>query len=177
MNKTLWFGAIVLVLALGPQGKLWADEAPTAAANGRQAWGPGGEGMGPRLAKMKDALGLTDEQVAKIQAIADSQKDAINALRQQTLTDMNDFRAKSKAGAKDEELKPLVDKIKTDRESMQEIRKKLTDQFQAVLTPEQEAKLEVIVEQHHEQMKKMLGQKGVLGKDQGTNGPTPTAGN
>lgn len=99
--------AAVLALGTGSTFVMAQEDAP------KKERGPGGPGRGDQLAMMKEHLGLTDEQVAKLKPILEEQQKEMRALGQDAT-----------------------------REQRQELRKKYEAQIKAVLTPEQVAKLD-----------------------------------
>lgn len=76
----------------------------------------------PKPEKMDKFLDLTDEQKAKAKEIREQSR---------------------------KEIEPLIDEMKTIREKMDKIREADMKKFEALLTPEQKAKLEAR-KQHHE---------------------------
>lgn len=79
--------------------------------------GPGGGGPGARLEQMSERLALTAEQKTKVQAILESERSSVEALRADA---------------------SLTQEAR--REKMQAIRRSFAEQIRAILTPEQQAK-------------------------------------
>ncbi len=79
--------------------------------------GPGGRG-GDRLAMMSEQLNLTADQKTKVQAILESERKSLEALREDSSLNQEARRAK-----------------------MQEIRQSFAGKIREVLTPEQQAKM------------------------------------
>ncbi len=100
-----------------------APSAPAAGAGDHK----GARGGSPeqRLAELTKKLDLTDDQVAKIKPILKDEAEALKALKEDTSVDKEAKRPK-----------------------MMEIRKSHQDQILAILTPDQQAKLKAMREQH-----------------------------
>lgn len=98
-----------------------------------------------RIVKMKEKLGLSDDQVIKIKAIFTDSKKTVEPLKKQHEADMKALKAKVKAGAADSELKLLLDALQLDNQKIMDARKTVMEQVKAILTPLQQAK-EVIGE-------------------------------
>lgn len=111
------FLVLALALAISPLAS-FAQDAPPAAPGG-PGGGRGGPRMTPeeRLKTMKETLGLTDDQVAKIKAIFEENAPKMKALRDDTALSQEDRRAK-----------------------FTELRTAETAAITAVLTPDQQAK-------------------------------------
>jgi Spy/CpxP family protein refolding chaperone len=118
LTKTL---LSVLALAVGSLAplSLSAQERPARPERAGQGGpgGPGGRG-GDRLAMMSEQLGLSADQKTKVQAILESERQSIEALRADTGLNQEARRAK-----------------------MQEIRQSFAGKIREVLTPEQQAKM------------------------------------
>ncbi len=93
-----------------------------------------------RILRMKDKLGLTDDQVKKITVIFDVEKTGMKALLKQRGDDLKTLGEKVKTGAKDEELLPLITAVQTDNQNLMTEGKKDLDQVKEILTPTQQAK-------------------------------------
>lgn len=123
MNNLRKYIVAACILAVGFSAPLVrAEDAP--ATKKDHAKGPGG-GPGERINAMKEKLGLTDAQVEQIKPIIQDEAQALKALKEDTSVEMKDKKAK-----------------------MMEIRKSHQDQINAILTPEQQAKLKAGREQH-----------------------------
>ncbi len=101
---------------------LRADEpAKPAAREGRPAKGEKGPKGGDRLANLTEQLSLTPAQVEQIKPILNSERDAMRALNQDTSLDREAKRPK-----------------------MREIREAHDAKIRALLTPEQQAKMDAM---------------------------------
>lgn len=83
------------------------------------------------------SLDLTDEQIAKRKELREKNREELNDIREQ-IKELNKSGAKSKEDS--EKRRELINK-------MRELRKKEMQDFEAILTPEQKAKLENIKNQ------------------------------
>ena len=123
------------------------------------------DGIGPEMAiggifKVVDGLNLTPEQESKLQAMRDSSKREMLALRTELKTTVWDIQ--------DEFKKDTVDKAKIDKltDKMAEIEKKLIKartahmfQVKEILTPEQFKKMITMLEKHKGKMQKKFKEK------------------
>ncbi len=93
-----------------------------------------------RIVKMKEKLGLSDDQVTKIKAVFADSKKNIEPLKKQYEADLKSLKDKVKAGVADSELKILLDALQADDQKMMDARKNIMEQMKAILTPLQQAK-------------------------------------
>jgi len=112
----------------------------------RQGGGDSVERVKQRLAEMQTSLGLTADQMAQVAAIFESQRPALEALR--------DDQSLSREQR---------------REKMMDIRKTAEPQFTAILTPEQMTKWEA---ERKQRMERMGDRQG--GKNRSDATPSPT---
>jgi len=103
---------------------LRAEDAPAPSAPAAGAGDHKGA-RGDRLKELTEKLALTDDQVAKIKPILKDEAEALKALKDDTSIDKEAKRPK-----------------------MMEIRKSHQDKILAILTPDQQAKLKAMREQH-----------------------------
>jgi hypothetical protein len=94
-----------------------------------------------RIGRMKEFLGLNDDQVTKIKLIYDDSKTRLEPLQKQLGADLKALRDKVKAGAPDADLKPLMAAVQADNQKLMDSRRIELDQINAVLTTLQQAKL------------------------------------
>lgn len=92
-------------------------------------------------AKLKDKLGLTDDQVQKLDAAWKAQKEAAKPLHEQMKKDLAKLKDQVKNKAKDDEIKATLDSLAATRKSMQEAMEKTHADADAILTPTQRAKM------------------------------------
>ncbi len=90
--------------------------------------------------RMKERLGLTDEQAAKLKELRGSNKKEMRALQDKVQDETTAIKRKLRDGAGDDVLKPLLDKLAADHEALQAKRKANMDKMRAILTPTQQAK-------------------------------------
>lgn len=102
----------------------------------------GGPGVydGDRIIRMKDKLGLTEDQVNKIKALMESTGKNMEQLHKQVRDDMKALADKMDAKASDNELKSVLDNLNTDHQKIQDARKNVLEKMRAILTPTQQAK-------------------------------------
>ena len=147
MKSTRKYILAVCALALGfivPAVHAEEGSAPPAA----KKQGPGGGNPIEHILKLKEKLGLTEDQVAKLQKIGDETRTAMKALREK----------EGDADSKKAERKKLMESTKA--------------KIDAVLTAEQKAKLEEMRKAHEEGAPGAKGEKGP--KDgKGPKGPAP----
>jgi Spy/CpxP family protein refolding chaperone len=120
-----------LLLAAAPSGLRAEDE-------------DGGGGKPPHemsAKKLKDKLGLTDEQVTKLDAAWKAQKEAAKPLHEQMKKDMDKLKEQVDKKAGDDEIKSTLDSLKSDRQAMMESMKKAHEASDGILTPTQRAKM------------------------------------
>jgi Spy/CpxP family protein refolding chaperone len=121
----------------------WAQDSGPAANSGAAGMNQGGSAEpspADRIEKMKEDLGLSDDQVTQIQKLFSEQMGSIKPLRDQLKTDMETLQQKMDSMAKDPEVKEVLEKFKSDRKILEEAQAKLMDRLSAILTPTQEAK-------------------------------------
>jgi len=150
MNKRIWLAALMAGTLVGSALTVFAQDSqpPAGGDNGPQAGQDGGHpGMGEggpqgmmNLHRMKDKLGLTDDQVAKLKTLFDSQREAGKPLMDQTKIDMDTLQQKVDTKASDVDLKKALDVLSGDRKAMEANRQKMEDQLRQILTPFQQAK-------------------------------------
>jgi Spy/CpxP family protein refolding chaperone len=128
-------GGFIVGLFLSSVLVVRADDDPKPGDQGGDAAGIG------VIAKMKDKLGLTDDQVAKLKQLGESAKAEITPLWKQMGADLKALGEKVKAKAGDDVLKPLLDSINTDRQNLDAAKNKYIDQSRTILTPTQQAKM------------------------------------
>lgn len=130
MNKFLLTTALSTVIAFSAYSNAFAEAAENPAEPAQQA-----EKMPkphkemrkrPEPEKMDKFLDLTDEQKAKAKEIREQSR---------------------------KEIEPLMKEMKTIREKMDKIREADMKKFEALLTPEQKAKLEARKQQHEKEFK------------------------
>jgi Spy/CpxP family protein refolding chaperone len=92
-------------------------------------------------AKLKDKLGLTDDQVTKLDAAWKAQKEAAKPLHEQMKKDMEKLKDQVKNKAKDDEIQATLDSLAATRKSMRESMEKTHADADAILTPTQRAKM------------------------------------
>lgn len=94
-------------------------------------------------AKLKDKLGLSDDQVKKLDASMAALKESVKPLREQVKKDMTALKEQLKAKAKDDEIQSTLDALKKDRDAMRDAMEKHMADLKDILTPTQRAKMVV----------------------------------
>src|SRR5271157_4931809 len=107
ISRSMISGMIAVLLSLGLTAMSYGDTG----SKKEMTWAD-------RMIKMKDKLGLTDDQITKIRAQFDSSKAEFKTLGEKTRADMKIISEKLKAGAGDDVLKPLLDNLSTDRKNI-----------------------------------------------------------
>jgi len=97
-------------------------------------WGKG------RMEHLKDKLGLTDDQAAKLKETFKKQMEANKPLRDQEKIDIDTLQQKVDTKASDSDIKDALDKLSADRKSMQAAQDNSMDKIRGILTPIQQAK-------------------------------------
>ncbi len=92
-------------------------------------------------AKLKDKLGLTDEQVQKLDASMKSAKETMKPLGEALKQDMAKLKEQVRAKAKDDEIQSTLDSLQKDRTALREAMEKHMDESKGILTPTQRAKM------------------------------------
>ncbi len=93
------------------------------------------------ILKFKKILGLTDDQTKKLQTMASNEKGELEPLVKQMIVDLKYLNDKLNIGSKDEEIKPIIETINSNRQKMESIRNKYIDQSRDILTPTQQGKV------------------------------------
>ena len=151
------------------------DSDQPAMGGGMENGGPGGGMMGEgRVDQWKEKLGLSDEQVSKLKDLFKSQMDIMKPLRDQMKIDMDTLQQKVDAKASDADLKKVLGTLSADRKNLDSARQKMEDQVRGILTPTQQAKFVLGLNNKGKQMmKKMWNQRHGKGKGPGNDSGNP----
>jgi Spy/CpxP family protein refolding chaperone len=131
--RNRWMGAVVLGLILVvPAARLRAEEP--------------GPGMGGKehhwdVKKMQKELGLTDDQVTKLQTITDSEQEAMKTSMDKNKELMTKLENQVKSKANDTDLQATLDDIRASHKATSDQMEQFRSQKDAILTPTQQAKL------------------------------------
>lgn len=144
MKRTVYIGCFIATLAFGAivTTHVFGDDQNLAGPH-QMAMNKGGDPSKsdqPRLDMLKEKLGLSDDQVAKLKEVFKNQRESTKPIREKMRADMQELQNKRKAKASDADLKTTLDALAADRQDMQVARQKLQDQIREILTPEQQAK-------------------------------------
>lgn len=147
MKKKIWLAGLMAAALAGAAWTAYADDnqAP-AGSDDKPAMGQGMDpdgGMmgGEHMDKMKEKLGLTDDQASKLKDLFKNQMEANKPLRDQMKIDMDTLQQKVDMKASDGDIKKLLDKLDGEQKQMQASRDKMKDQLRSILTPTQQAKM------------------------------------
>jgi hypothetical protein len=125
--KLVWVGCLAVVLSLGLSSVVRADEGADAPVD--------------RVLKVKEKLGLTDEQIGKLVSLRSAARTEAAPVVKQGLADLKTLYDQTVAGVGDEVLKPTLDSIDAERRALETMRNKYVDQARLILTPTQQSKL------------------------------------
>ncbi len=92
-------------------------------------------------AKLKDKLGLTDDQVSKLDAARKAHQEAVKPLRERMKADIAKLREQVKSKASDAEIKATLDDLDGAWKGLRGAMEKLKSDSAAILTPTQQAKM------------------------------------
>jgi len=145
MKKNVWLAVLMAAALAGAWQVVRAQDDPAPKGDGDKpalchGMNNGGEmGMGP-MGRLREKLGLTDEQATQIKDLFKKQMESNQPLRDQMKIDMDTLQQKVDMKASDGDLKKLLDKLDGEQKQMQASREKMKDQLRAILTPAQQAK-------------------------------------
>jgi len=188
MRRTIWLAGLMAATLAGvtvAARTAYADDSQAPSGdNGKPSMGQGTDpgpdgGMmgGDQMDKMKEKLGLTDDQVSKLKNLFKSQMEANKPLRDQMKIDMDTLQQKVDMKASDGDIQKLLDKLDGEQKEMQASREKMKDQWKAILTPTQQAKMVLGMQKRGMgMMKKMWNQRHGKGNAPGNGGGNPPPG-
>lgn len=118
--------------------------------------------MGEKMAeKMKEKLGLTDDQAAKFKAAMKAHGDAVKPLHEKLRDGMKKLHGQVEAKASDADIKATLDSLKSTRKDMEAAQEKLHAEVSTILTPTQQAKMLLgMMHRMHERMGEGKGRWG-----------------
>ena len=102
---------------------------------------------------LSETLALTDEQLAQVKALRDSQRESMRAERKAMHEQRKSFHELAKAGASEAELKAQADTIAAQVSAHMVAKTQQMSALRALLTPEQQAKLDAM---HAERVARMV---------------------
>ena len=154
MKRMIMSGMLLAAVLWGNAAFVGAGEQAPPAGDGPSAMDQGMGGMmgQDRLEKMKEKLGLSDDQVSKLKALFKSQRSVTKPLRDKLKSDMDDLQKKVDAKASDADLKKVLDSLSDDRKNLEAARQKMVDQIREILTPLQQAKFVLAMRERGEKM-------------------------
>ena len=166
MNRPLGFIAALAVILTGSSLTPVLAHEMGGEAGGSAGW----HGKGGRF---KEALGLTDEQITKWQAIRDSRDKAVKPLRRKQRDLVLKLKDRLEDKASDGDIKPILAELRANREAIKAQTKQSQDQENAILTPTQQARMLLMKMHrqggwsHHEGNHRMGHDKGSRGGQDG----------
>jgi len=176
MRKWTFLGSLMAVLMAGAYLMAYAKDSqkgPACCAGMMCDMGGGGM-MGHGMDKLKDKLGLTDDQATKMKDLFKNHMEETQPLRDQMKVDMDTLRLKVHSKASDGEIKKLLDTLSADRDKMESGRKTMEKKVREILNPTQQAKFLVSMrDRGMGMMGKRMGQrwdkdgKGMKGRSKG----------
>lgn len=98
------------------------------------------------MEKMKERLGLTDDQAAKLKAAWKAEKDASEELREKSKQASHKLEEEVRDLASEKEIQATLDQLDANRKAMMAERQKLEASFAAILRPSQRAKMRLMME-------------------------------
>jgi|SRR5579883_2649348 len=112
------------------------------------------EGHEMSAAKLKDKLGLSDDQVTKLDAAWKSAKDAAKPYQDQMKADMAKLKQQVESKASDDDIKATLDDLDAAHKGMQGAMEKAKADSRSILTPTQQAKMALRMHHRMEKMRK-----------------------
>jgi Spy/CpxP family protein refolding chaperone len=117
--------------------------------------------------KMKERLGLTDDQAGKIKAAFEAQKAAIKPLREQQKAAARKLEEQIRDLASEKDIQATLDGMDATRKAMSAERQKLQAALAAVLKPSQRAKMRLMMASRMKHRHGHRGGKSWGGRDGG----------
>ena len=90
--------------------------------------------------RMKERLGLSDDQVAKLKPLFISFRSNVSIVMKDKVKNEMDLRDELFIGGSDKDIKPLLDNVYADQAKMADIRKGFFESVKTILSPTQQAK-------------------------------------
>jgi len=115
------------------------------------------DGKGGHEGMLKEKLGLTDEQAAKFKDARKANREAMQPLMEKMKTDVDSLRVLVDKKASDKDLSAQLDTLKADKQAVDDQQKKQMDAMAAILTPLQKAKFVINMADH---MHRGMGGRG-----------------
>lgn len=88
-----------------------------------------------------DGLGLTDDQVSKVQEARKARNDAVKPLREQLKADLEKLRSQVEGKASDAEIQGTLERMKEARKGIEAAAERFRASMEATLNPTQRAKM------------------------------------
>lgn len=149
-------GSLALLLLLGSTVAVKADDdKPMGGGMGDHGDGKMGAAI---ILKMQEKLGLTDDQVEKLKATAKKEREEMRPLFKDLMMNTKALKEAVDANAKDSELTSLLNKLDSERRSMESLNNKYVNQYRSILTPTQQAKVALFMAKKKMDMMKKMGQ-------------------
>jgi len=100
----------------------------------------------------KEKLGLSDDQVKKLEDLRASEKAEMKPLRDKGHALVEKLEGQIKSKASDADIKATLDELAANHNSMEQIEDKSKESRSSILTPTQQAKMLVSRMKHHKKM-------------------------
>ncbi|MFI5350582.1 MAG: Spy/CpxP family protein refolding chaperone [Elusimicrobiota bacterium] len=115
----------------------------------RRALADEGEKHGERAGKMmKERLGLSDDQAAKLKAAFEAEKTAVKTLREQSKEAGRKLEEEVRGMASDKDIQATLDQLDAGRKAMAAEHQKFESSLAAILKPYQRAKMRLLMAGH-----------------------------
>ena len=165
-------GGIAAGAWLAPSLRAQGEGAPPKEKGGHMAFGKRDHEMSAE--KLKEKLGLSDEQVGKLKDARKAHEEAVKPLREQMKKGMEKLRDQVKNKAADGDIQATLDELAQGRKSMQGAQEKFQADLKSILSPTQRAKMLLGAMRRMRQGEwKGKGEKHKLGRKSEDQRPTP----
>ncbi len=122
-------------------------------------------GKGPDVAKLKERLGLTDDQASKLKQAFEEHKAAVQPVIAQRREAMKKLQEQVKSKASDDEIKGTLAELEKTGDSLRQANEKLRADTKAILTPTQQAKMFLgMAHRMRRRLEMLRGRRGQNGK-------------
>lgn len=158
MKNKKWIGILAVLWSLGYAVALKAEDMGKGEQAGDQPAMEEGMDSHGGSGRWKEKLGLSDSQASQVKDVFKKNRESMKPLMDQVKIDMDTLQQKVDTKASDADIKKLLDSLSSDRDKLQEGRKKMEAQLKGILNPTQQAKMVLLMKQRA---------KGMMGKWKG----------
>jgi Spy/CpxP family protein refolding chaperone len=127
------------VILAGLATAVFASPALRAQEEGAAPGRPEGRAMNSE--KLKERLGLTDEQAAKLKAAVKARQEAVKPLQEALKAGMKKLAGQVKGKASDSDIQASLDQLEQARKQLTQAQEKFRTETESFLTPTQRAKI------------------------------------